>query len=151
MALPRLPAALRRPMLLLPIGGLCAYALVLALTNSALLVRLYPALINLTLLCAFGASLWFPPPMIERLATATSGPIEPEGKTYVRCLTMVWCGFFALNGSIAVYTAVATSLATWTLYNGLISYLLIGSLMGIELLYRKRYQARVRRRAALDP
>ncbi|ABK46582.1 conserved hypothetical protein [Shewanella sp. ANA-3] len=37
---------------------------------------------------------------------------------------------------MAAYTAAFTSLATWTLYNGLIAYVLMGLLLGGEWLYR---------------
>jgi uncharacterized membrane protein len=41
-----------------------------------------------------------------------------------------------------LYTALWTSAETWTLYNGLIAYLLIGALVGGEWLIRARFKDR---------
>ena len=52
--------------------------------------------------------------------------------------------FFCLNTAIALYTAVIADLQMWALYNGLISYLAVGTLFGVEFLIRqiirKRHQ-----------
>src|SRR6185436_7648546 len=50
----------------------------------------------------------------------------------------IWCLFFALNGSTALLLALAAPLAWWTLYNGLIAYLLIGALFATEWILRRR-------------
>jgi uncharacterized membrane protein len=69
--------------------------------------------------------------------------VEGPAISYTRRLTMVWIVFFIINALIAAYTAMATSAATWALYNGLISYMLIGLLLIVEypvrLAYRKRH------------
>ncbi|MBP9601744.1 MAG: hypothetical protein KBE41_09595, partial [Lutibacter sp.] len=40
----------------------------------------------------------------------------------------IWVAFFVFNGSLALYTTLFGSFTTWTLYNGLIAYVLIGTL-----------------------
>ena len=50
-------------------------------------------------------------------------------------MTKVWCLFFVFNGVVSIYTVFA-SLEVWILYNGLISYLLIGGLVASEVAYR---------------
>ena len=99
-------------------------------------LRFYPVLVNLVMLGLFSWTLLFPPSLIERLARLKEPDLPPSGVRYTRRVTQVWCGFFVLNGSIAAYTALYSSLATWTLYNGLISYLLMGALFGGEFLLR---------------
>jgi uncharacterized membrane protein len=47
-------------------------------------------------------------------------------------VTQVWCLFFLCNGGVALYTALYSSLAFWTLYNGLIAYVLMGLVFAIE-------------------
>ena len=75
-------------------------------------------------------------------------PDLPEaGVRYTRTVTWVWCGFFAVNAGIALWTALATSLETWALYNGLISYGLMGLLLGGELLVRGPVRRQEERRA----
>lgn len=99
-------------------------------------LRLYPVLVNLVMLGLFSWTLLSPPSLIERLARLKEPDLPPSGVRYTRRVTQAWCVFFVLNGSIAAYTALYTSLATWTLYNGLISYLLMGLLFGAEFLLR---------------
>ncbi|WP_281213685.1 hypothetical protein [Shewanella insulae] len=96
----------------------------------------YPVVINLSMLALFTYSLKHGPTMIERLARLKEPDLPDEAIPYLRKVTQIWCGLFVFNGIMALYTASATSLATWTLYNGFIAYLLIGTLLGGEWLYR---------------
>ena len=61
---------------------------------------------------------------------------------YLTRLTAIWAGFFAANGLVALWTTTA-SLEVWTLYNGLISYLLVATLMLSEWLFRRHYKRRL--------
>ncbi len=96
----------------------------------------YPVVINLSMLFLFGHSLKQGPSMIERLARLKQPDLPDEAIPYLRKVTQLWCGLFILNGTVAFYTAQFTSLEFWTLYNGFIAYLLIGTLLGGEWLYR---------------
>ena len=60
-----------------------------------------------------------------------------------RNVTWAWCGFFILNGAIASWTALYASLATWTLYNGAISYGLIAVMFTGEWLVRHQLRSRL--------
>lgn len=97
---------------------------------------LYPLVINCTMLLLFGSSLLKPPCMVERLARITAPDLPDAARPYLRKVTGLWCGVFVINGAAAAYTALYSSLQAWTLYNGFIAYLLIGSLAGGEWLYR---------------
>lgn len=99
----------------------------------------YPVIVNLTLLVTFSLSLFYGQPVITRLAQITT-PLDDEGKKYTRQLTKVWVTFFSFNALIALITT-QLSLDVWTLYNGGISYILIGLLAGGEWIYRKRILA----------
>ncbi|MCG9697830.1 hypothetical protein [Shewanella sp. Isolate11] len=96
----------------------------------------YPVVINLSMLFLFAYSLKQGPSMIERLARLKQPDLPDEAIPYLKKVTLLWCGLFVLNGTVAFYTARFTSLEFWTLYNGFIAYLLIGSLLGGEWLYR---------------
>ena len=120
-------------------GWLAAVALLGLLFISPLDgIRLYPVLVSLTLGAVFTASLIHPPSAIERIARLSEPTLSPAGVVYTRNVTIVWIAFFLLNASISTWTAVYASLATWTLYNGLVSYIAIGILFGAELLVRRR-------------
>jgi uncharacterized membrane protein len=120
------------------IGALAGLAVVTMLTNSELLLRLYPAAMSLGFLLVFGLSLRFPPSMIERFARLHEPDLPPAGVRYTRRVTQVWCVFFVANGGIALWTALEASRETWELYNGLIAYLLMGILFAGEWLVRRR-------------
>lgn len=117
----------------------------IATTNSELLVRLYPVVVNVVLLSAFAVTLWRPPSMIERIARSTGVALDAAGVQYVRNVTVVWVGFFVVNGGIALATAMAASREVWALYNGLLSYLIAGVLFGAERLVRSAFRRRMAR------
>ena len=102
----------------------------------------YPVLVNLVMLGVFAYSLTQPQSVIERLARLQEPELPPNGVRYTRRVTQVWCIFFVINGSIAAATALAADLDLWTLYNGLIAYLLMGVLLAGEWLVRMRVRAR---------
>ncbi|SUB84261.1 Predicted membrane protein [Pragia fontium] len=118
------------------LGILLALASWLLKQNHWLLY--YPVVVSLLLLGLFGQSLFRPPSIVERLARLTEPDLPPAGVRYTRRVTQVWCLFFIINGSIALFTCLYDDIRLWTLYNGAISYFLMGILMGTEWIIRKR-------------
>ncbi|WP_153075173.1 hypothetical protein [Paraburkholderia bonniea] len=116
--------------------ALSACSITLMLSGSELLLRLYPAFINLGLLVAFGATLFRGPPMIEKFARLGRPQLDARGMRHTLWVTRVWCVFFALNAVFSAYTALHWSRAAWSLYNGAIVYGLIGLLMLGEIVWR---------------
>lgn len=117
-------------------------ALWMLAADSALAMRSYPVMINLTLACIFGWSLLHPPTLIERLARLQEPDLPASGVAYTRKVTRVWLGFFVVNGSIAAYTAFLGSYEIWALYNGVISYVLMGCLFAGEWVVRQHVRQR---------
>ena len=113
-------------------------------SNNLVSLRFYPALVNGVMLVIFSWSLLSPTSLIERLARLQHPDLPPEGIIYTRRVTQVWCGFFIVNGMIALATAVWSSFEVWSLYNGLIAYLLMGMLLGGEYIVRMKTQKHVR-------
>ena len=113
-----------------------AFCLVLAVSNSQDWLRWYPVMVNAMLLAIFGASLRHGRPVIERLARLHHPDLPEAGVRYTRNVTRVWCGFFAINGAIAAALAAWAPWSWWTAYNGAISYVLMGLLLGGEWLLR---------------
>ena len=115
--------------------------LLILLTNNYGLVKAYPVLMNLFLLSGFAWTLWHPPTMIYRFAslqdkTIAADPDRSKIELYCRRVTICWCGFFIFNTIVAIITALWTSEMVWSLYNGLISYCLIGGLLLGEMIFR---------------
>jgi uncharacterized membrane protein len=122
--------------------ALAALGILLALASWGLRqthwLLYYPVLVNALLLLLFVYSLRFPPTVIERLARISDPELPATGIVYTRRVTQVWCGFFVINGAIALATCLIGDITLWTLYNGGISYLLMAGLMGGEWLVRRR-------------
>jgi len=136
----------RDPAVLFRIGAMVAgAAIVIALmiiTGDAGYAKFYPVIINVFLLLLFSGSIIRPPTIIWRFATLqdkylASSPDRARAEKYCRNVTLIWCGFFILNGSTAFLTALWASDTVWSLYNGLISYILMGMLFVGEFLFRK--------------
>jgi len=128
--------------LLLGLGGLCF------IINSSIILKLYPLLMNILFLAAFGSTLFSPPTMIFRFATMQDKSIqgslnEKRVAAYCRKVTFVWCGFFIINGSVAGWTIFSGSDVLWSVYNGLISYILIGTLFAGEFIVRKMVEKKM--------
>lgn len=127
-------------------GALAAILAVLAATSwlrgDATGLLWYPVFCNLLMLGIFTHSLCFQSQsVIERLARIREPELPASGVAYTRRVTQVWCMFFVLNGAIAAATAVHGELQLWTLYNGLVSYLLMGLLLVGEWLVRRRVRS----------
>jgi len=121
-----------------------AYSALAIWSNNLITLRLYPILVNVGLLTVFAMSLRYPPTVIEKLARIQHPQLPEQGVLYTRRVTQVWCVFFVFNAAVASYTALFSSIETWSLYNGFISYLLMGLLFAGEYLVRIRTQVHVR-------
>jgi uncharacterized membrane protein len=106
--------------------------------NDSLPLKLYPVLVNGALLTIFAASLWFPPPVAERIARLGYPELPREIVIYTRKVTQAWCVFFGGNALTALWTAVWASDEVWFYYNGIIAYLLAGLMFAAEWFFRRR-------------
>ncbi len=121
------------------------------ITGKEFFLKLYSVVINITLLVVFGSTLFLKPNIIFRFATLADKSIvgssyENQVRLYCRNVTLVWCGFFILNGGAAVVTTFADKIfglsaedarKVWAVYNGGISYVLMGTLFVVEFIIRK--------------
>lgn len=137
-AIIRFITAKNRKSSLLQVLALLLFAILLWIKGETFYLRFYPLFMNFSMLILFSASLVWPPTLIERFARLTEPNLPESGIKYTRIVTQVWCMFFIVNGSIAYWTALYADWRLWTLYNGLIAYLLMGILFVGEWLVRKR-------------
>ena len=131
----------RQPLWMAAAAGAGVLALLTTLLNQALPLKLYPLLVNVVMLSVFATSLRFGPPVVERLARLQEPDLPPFAVAYTRTVTQVWCGFFVLNGGLALVTALWASDRTWALYNGLLAYVMMAVLFAGEWLVRRRVKA----------
>lgn len=102
------------------------------------LLLFYPVVVNVVMLAVFGGSLWSSMPIVERLARLREPALADTGVRYTRRVTQIWCAFFIINGGIALFTALRGDMSLWTAWNGMLSYLLMGTLMAGEWLVRRQ-------------
>ena len=131
----------RQPLWMAAAAGAGVLALLTTLLNQALPLKLYPLLVNVVMLLVFATSLRFGPPVVERLARLQEPDLPSFAVAYTRKVTQVWCGFFVLNGGLALVTALWASDRTWALYNGLLAYVMMAVLFAGEWLVRRRVKA----------
>lgn len=116
--------------------------------NKKIFLKLYSVVISATMLFVFGSSLFFKPNIIFRFAclgdkSIKGSSFESQVNDYCRKVTVVWCVFFILNGSISAFTALhdfgndVLNDKIWSVYNGGISYILMGLLFAVEFIVRK--------------
>jgi len=105
-------------------------------------LKFYPVLLNTALMLAFGLSLMSKQPLIEMIARKRGMSVGAHNVRYLRVLTGVWTGFFTVGVVISTYTAVYGDMHIWLFYNGFVSYILMGLLVGGELIFRHFYRQR---------
>ncbi len=104
----------------------------IAIDDSTIALLLYPVVMSAGFLVLFMYSLLFPPSMIEQIARTHDPELPEAGVRYTRKVTIVWSAFFLFNGCIAAWTVLNGNYKLWGLYNGLISYLIMGVLIIAE-------------------
>ena len=121
------------------------------ITQKTIFIKLYSVVISATFLIVFGSTLFREPNIIFRFATLADKSIlgssyEKQVCAYCKKVTIVWCCFFIFNGSLSVCTTFADKLfgfdaetadMLWSVYNGGISYVLMGLLFIVEFIIRK--------------
>lgn len=134
--------AARDAVWLLAGAGAALLSLASLYAGSWLPLKLYPVMVSAVLLCVFGISLLRPPTVIERIARLREPGLPAAAVAYMRKVTQAWCLFFVANGAMALATTLWASEGIWLLYNGLISYVLMGAMFAGEWLLRQRMRAR---------
>jgi uncharacterized membrane protein len=109
--------------------------------DARLAVKIYPILMSLSVASVFALSLRYPPTVIERLARIREPDLSSAGITYTRKVTIVWVVFLIANAGVSLITALWGTLAQWTLWNGLLSYLAMGTLFAGEWIVRRWVRA----------
>ena len=132
-----------RTVILVVLILLCAF--VAFFLDNIIFIKFYPVLVNLSLLAFFGFTILRPPSFVFRMASLwdkslNNSPSRNAVERYCRNVTLVWCIFFIFNASVATFTVFKASDRIWSLYNGLISYILMGIIFIVEFWIRKMVQ-----------
>jgi len=97
----------------------------------------YPVGMSAAFFLIFTATIIYPPSIIEQIGRTYNKNFNEAAAIYTRKVTMVWSAFFGVNIFVSGWTVLYGGIEVWTLYNGLISYIIVGILLGAEILVRK--------------
>jgi uncharacterized membrane protein len=110
---------------------LCCIGIICLITKSSLTLKIYPALADLVYFVIMVTSILIPPPevfyFINMFDKTIKNHIEPAFfERYCRKAAIVWCVFFVFDGAVALVTVFLGSDIVWGIYNGGITYVLMG-------------------------
>ena len=125
--------------------GLLAAALGVAalVFRNALSLQYYSVVVSVFFLSVFALSLTHKQSLIERLARQFEPDLPASGVRYTRRVTQAWCVFLLLNTALTLWSIQAGE-KVWALYNGFISYVLMGCMFAGEWLIRRRVKRRAK-------
>ena len=107
--------------------------------RSSDFVYFCPVMVNGVLLATFLSSLYRPQTIVEKIARIRDSRFSDREIPYARKVTVAWSIFFAINGLIALATVLIENKFYWSIYNGAISYALMGFMFAGEFYCRKRF------------
>ena len=102
-------------------------------------IYFYPVMVNIVLLTVFISSLFCSQTIVEKIARLRDPSFSEREIPYARKVTLAWSLFFAINGCVAFITVMLEDKFYWSIYNGAISYVLMGLMFAGEFYCRKRY------------
>lgn len=101
-------------------------------------LRFYPVLFDLAVAGMFLGSLFTERSLIERIASLFHRePLSANTIRYARHVTEAWAALMIVIALVATYTAVVSPLATWSLFNGVIVYVVLGAFFAGEYALRR--------------
>jgi len=132
------------PLILCVIGVLS-----LCLDDSPVFIKMYPALAALAYLTIMVTSFFFPPPLAYYFIDIFDKSIKtkiPKKLFDDFCFkaSVVWCVFFFIDGIIAVITVYLGSDLVWGIYNGGITYCIMGLIFVGEFIVLKTIEKKYR-------
>jgi len=102
-------------------------------------LKYYPPIANFAFFAVFFSSLFGKQTIIQKIALAAEPDAGEEVMRYTKNLTYIWSAFMFLNFTVS-FATVFMSKEIWMLYNGLISYMLVGAFFFIEYIVRLNFK-----------
>ena len=123
---------------ILPFIGMFAVIFVFHFTKFSVL-KLYPPFVNFCFFIVFFLSIFQEKTIIQKIALASEPDANSNVMRYTRNLTYIWSAFMFINFIISVFTVFMNE-KIWALYNGFISYMLVGTFFIIEYIVRMNFK-----------
>jgi uncharacterized membrane protein len=126
---------------------LCCIGVVCFFTGSSLTLKLYPVLANFVYFVIMITSVFIPPPVVLYIINAFDKKLRDnlEPAAFERCCrraTIAWCVFFFFDSIIALVTVFRAPAIVWGIYNGGITYVLMGMVFAGEYFIFKKMERR---------
>ena len=122
----------------IPIFIMLLVILIFHYTNW-IVAKYYPVIVNFVLFCIFFGSTFSEETVIQKMAKLMEPNIKPKALEYTRILTYIWSIFMLANFFISLAT-VFMSEKVWAIYNGFLSYMLVGGFFIIEYMVRINFK-----------
>lgn len=110
--------------------------------KRVVLIKYYPPVMDFFIFLIFFVSAFQKETVIQKFAKMINANLCDLELKYTRNLTYIWCVFLFINFLIALLT-VFLSDKIWFIYNGCVSYCLIGLMFIIEypirILFRRKH------------
>lgn len=116
------------------------FCIAVILLDSEILLKCYPVMMSAGMGLLFLISLRDEQSLIERFARAGGKHPPPQASNYLNRLSLICGMLLLLNALIAAWTVWYSSLAVWTLYNGLLFYVFVAVFFVIEQMFRRHYK-----------
>lgn len=123
---------------LAPFIGMFFVIIIFHFTNLVVL-KYYPVVVDFLFFLVFFSSIFQKETVIQKMAKAMEPDIKPKALEYTKNLTYIWSVFMFLNTFIALVTVFMPK-RIWIIYNGFISYMLVGMIFVIEYIVRINFK-----------
>lgn len=104
-------------------------------------LKFYPVVVNFCIFWLFFSSLFTKETIIQKFARLSEGELHPKTLSYTRNLTYVWV-FYLLIQFLISFATVFMSDFVWIIFNGCLSYILLGVFFAIEYVVRILFKRR---------
>ncbi len=128
--------AQRRAALQLP-GIALVFALLGLVSHERVFLMILPSATQAAFGLTFWRSLAQPVPLVEHFARMVKKDLSDGEVAHCRQWTRIWAIYLWVLAAIGLVLAATVSLAVWTAYVGVVSYVLVGILFAVEYVQRK--------------
>lgn len=104
-------------------------------------LKLYPVVVNFAIFWLFFSSLFADETIIQKFARLSEGQLHPKVQTYTKNLTYIWC-VYLLFQFVFSFATIFMSDKVWMIFNGCISYVLLGVFFAVEYVFRMFFKRR---------
>ena len=101
--------------------------------------KYYPPIVNFCFFVVFFSSIFQEKTVIQKMALIMEPSADEFVMLYTRRLTYVWSAFMFINFLVS-FATIFLSKTIRTLYNGFISYMLVGIFFGVEYIVRINFK-----------